>query len=319
MFKRFGIGKSLMLYVTCSSLIVFFVGGAFYMASQKVVKELTETSDEGMKGLQLSTSLVKSMALIHSNILPVPTEKDKDSREIRLELIKGFIAEFDSLIKKCGESCTKANDDFLKYQANWNKILADHIMKDDLGPAMTQIMDKLNPIAESIFDKLDKIASETGKAAAAKFLVAEEQSKKTKQILFGMIFALVATIFAVGYAFQKVLVKLIDQVVRHVHSSVEKTTDRTSEIHQSADNLSNSSTKQAAAIEETVASITELSSMVDRNAGHAKQAADLAQQSSMAAESGGQEINLLINSMKDVSDSSKKIEEIIGVIDDIAF
>ncbi|WP_374032855.1 methyl-accepting chemotaxis protein [Bdellovibrio bacteriovorus] len=83
--------------------------------------------------------------------------------------------------------------------------------------------------------------------------------------------------------------------------------------------LSQSSTEAAASLEETVASLEEMSSMVKMNSDNAKQAASLSQSSKDSAEQGQNEITLLISSMNDISHSSKKIEEIISVIDDIAF
>lgn len=83
--------------------------------------------------------------------------------------------------------------------------------------------------------------------------------------------------------------------------------------------LSQSSTEAAASLEETVASLEEMSSMVKMNSDNAKQAASLSVSSREAAEQGQGEIQDLISSMKDISTSSKKIEEIISVIDDIAF
>lgn len=69
---------------------------------------------------------------------------------------------------------------------------------------------------------------------------------------------------------------------------------------------------------ETVAALEEMSSMVKMNSDNAKQAASLAVSSREAAERGESEIKALIVSMSEISQSSKKIEEIISVIDDIA-
>ncbi|RQX17013.1 chemotaxis protein, partial [Micromonospora ureilytica] len=83
--------------------------------------------------------------------------------------------------------------------------------------------------------------------------------------------------------------------------------------------LSTSSTEAAASLEETVASLEEMTSMVSRNSDSAKQASSLADGSSSVAKEGEREINGLIESMSQISRDSKKIEEIIHVIDDIAF
>jgi hypothetical protein len=91
------------------------------------------------------------------------------------------------------------------------------------------------------------------------------------------------------------------------------------QLTQAGMTLSQSSTEAAASLEETVASLEEMSSMVKMNSDNAKQAAALSASSKEAAEDGQKEIHTLIGSMQDISKSSKQIEEIISVIDDIAF
>ncbi len=77
--------------------------------------------------------------------------------------------------------------------------------------------------------------------------------------------------------------------------------------------------KSAASIEETSASTEEVSSMVKMNNQHASHARDLAHQAQEKARLGQSEVTKLTHSMEEISSSSKKIEEIITVIDDIAF
>ncbi|MEN0058865.1 MAG: methyl-accepting chemotaxis protein [Bdellovibrio sp.] len=91
------------------------------------------------------------------------------------------------------------------------------------------------------------------------------------------------------------------------------------QLNGAGNNLSQSSTAAAASLEETVAALEEMTSMVKMNSDNAKQAAALSASSRDAAETGEQEIQTLIESMTEISKSSKKIEEIISVIDDIAF
>jgi len=91
------------------------------------------------------------------------------------------------------------------------------------------------------------------------------------------------------------------------------------QLTASGQTLSQSSTSAAASLEETVASLEEMSSMVKMNSDNAKQASALSQSSRDSAEQGEKEIQSLIQSMKDISASSRKIEDIITVIDDLAF
>lgn len=99
-------------------------------------------------------------------------------------------------------------------------------------------------------------------------------------------------------------------------TSVEQASEQLTTASQQ---LANSSTEAAASLEETVASLEELTSMVKLNAGNASQASTLSQGSQDNAVKGNNDIKGLIAAMGDINNSSKKIEEIINVIDDIAF
>src|SRR5262249_25760994 len=76
---------------------------------------------------------------------------------------------------------------------------------------------------------------------------------------------------------------------------------------------------QASSIEETAASIEELTSTVNQNAENARQADELAISASQIANRGGEVVTHVVRTMDEIQASSKKISEIIGVIDGIAF
>lgn len=91
------------------------------------------------------------------------------------------------------------------------------------------------------------------------------------------------------------------------------------ELSGASQNLSTSQTETAASLEETVASVEELTSIVTRNAEQANTASELSSESAEVARLGKQEVQKLITSVQGIAESSKKIDEIINIIDDIAF
>jgi methyl-accepting chemotaxis protein len=99
-------------------------------------------------------------------------------------------------------------------------------------------------------------------------------------------------------------------------SGVANHANRLGEVSQ---RLSSGATEAASSLQETAASIEELSSMVKLNADHAREASALSVSSRQAAEEGERRMEALLQSMKGISASSRKIEDIIDVIDDIAF
>ena len=83
--------------------------------------------------------------------------------------------------------------------------------------------------------------------------------------------------------------------------------------------LSARTENQAASLEETASSMEELTSTVQQNADNARQANTLALKASGVASKGGQVVGDVVHTMSSIKDSSKKIVDIIGVIDGIAF
>lgn len=120
-----------------------------------------------------------------------------------------------------------------------------------------------------------------------------------------------------------IVARLISSGITHLAGRLQHSTDLvTSSIQQlsvAGQNLSEASSRSAASLEETVASLEEMTSMVKMNSENARQAALLSSSSSEQAKKGEDEMHSLIESMKGISQSSKQIEEIINVIDDIAF
>ncbi|WP_337245840.1 methyl-accepting chemotaxis protein [Luteimonas sp. gir] len=91
------------------------------------------------------------------------------------------------------------------------------------------------------------------------------------------------------------------------------------EIASGNDDLSRRTEQQAANLEETAASMEELTSTVRQNADHARQANQLAQGAATVASQGGEVVGQVVSTMAEIEASSRKIADIISVIDGIAF
>ncbi len=119
------------------------------------------------------------------------------------------------------------------------------------------------------------------------------------------------------------IARYISKAVTGITDRLAKTGDHVTEaieqLSLAGQGLSQSASESAASLEETVAALEEMSSMVRMNSDNAKQAAQLSSQSSESAHRGEVEMKSLMQSMDEISKSSKEIEEIINVIDDIAF
>lgn len=108
-------------------------------------------------------------------------------------------------------------------------------------------------------------------------------------------------------------------VVARVREGAETVATASAQISQGNQDLSGRTESQASALEETAASMEELGSTVRQNADHAQNASTLAREASDVASQGGEAVGRVIQTMQGINTSSRKIADIIGVIDSIAF
>ncbi|MBI2769481.1 MAG: methyl-accepting chemotaxis protein [Burkholderiales bacterium] len=108
-------------------------------------------------------------------------------------------------------------------------------------------------------------------------------------------------------------------MVGEVSRSARTVADTAAQIAQGNLDLSQRTEEQASTLEETASSMEELTSTVGHNAESARQASQLAASASETARQGGDAVEEVVKTMDDILDASRKISDIIGVIDSIAF
>lgn len=176
-----------------------------------------------------------------------------------------------------------------------------------------------------------KLARDGVEESVGKLLVFHEQEAKTRadqaverfHLSFKLLITLASVIVVLAFALGLIISNYMNKVLQGLSVKIRKSSEETSlashELTSASSQLSQGATESAASLEETASSLEELSSMVKLNSDHAKEANTLSKKSLDGAEHGEEEIKQLLEAMSDMSKSSKKIEEIINVIDDIAF
>jgi methyl-accepting chemotaxis protein len=109
------------------------------------------------------------------------------------------------------------------------------------------------------------------------------------------------------------------KIVGEVRSGTDTIATASSQIAAGNQDLSSRTEEQASSLEETAASMEELTGTVQQNADNARQANQLAASASEVAIKGGSVVSQVVDTMASINDSSKKIVDIISVIDGIAF
>ena len=111
----------------------------------------------------------------------------------------------------------------------------------------------------------------------------------------------------------------LHETISQINDAVGTISGASTEIAQGNSDLSNRTEEQASNLEETAASMEEITGTVRLNAENANQANSLASQASSIAVEGGHLIQKVVSTMSSINESARKIADIIGVIDGIAF
>ena len=156
-----------------------------------------------------------------------------------------------------------------------------------------------------------QLGAEPGEAASLAQSVAEGDLGTRVDLRHGDTVSLMAQL--------KAMQTSLSSVVSNVRQNSESVATASAQIAQGNQDLSQRTEEQASALEETAASMEELSSTVKQNADNARQANQLALSASTVAIKGGEVVSEVVATMKGINDSSKKIADIISVIDGIAF
>ena len=204
------------------------------------------------------------------------------------------------LLEQCISALAKHNDS--------GNAIAQQIMNEKLSSVLVQLAE--------VFRELNE---QTARASRAQ--LTEGQSFGRSVSLWTLTVSICGAIFCLGIGalLSSRLASRLTLTTLKMTEAGEHVSRASTELSTASLQLSEGATQAASSIEETGASLDELSSMVKLNADHSREAASLSQTSRASAENGIQEIQGLIAAMKDISQSSKKIVEIIDVIDDIAF
>lgn len=265
------------------------------------------------------------------NIFVAMTVTDPTLKKERLEIAKSSIEEWKtnfaiytkfpvrSESEKLGRQFISENKD--NYLSMLEKVvdLVERGTEADIAEARTMLLGDIWKIGTEIGKnnlEISKSYEERAKAESA------ESERVQSRVYWGMgIINSVASliILTIIILISSKIASGISAVANRLASASDNVTTSVVQLNEAGNSLSQSSTETAASLEETVASLEELTSMVQVNSDNARQAAAVSATSRSAAEAGENEIRGLINSMDEIRQSSKKIEEIIHVIDDIAF
>ena len=165
--------------------------------------------------------------------------------------------------------------------------------------------------------------AEQKKALAEQERVVATLAEKLGALAKGDLTAQISEVFPPGYEQLRIdfnhAVDRLEDAMGSISASTDAISTGTSEIAKASDDLSRRTEQQAASLEQTAAALDEITATVKRSAEGAKEAARSTTEARAAAAQSGAVVVEAVDAMGEIEQSSDKISQIIGVIDEIAF
>jgi methyl-accepting chemotaxis protein len=192
--------------------------------------------------------------------------------------------------------------------------------------ALKELVAQANSAAQSLSESSENLAAGMG-ALANGDLTVQLPPRKPRVILASKgEFATLATSFTRIYDGSEVIEEAfvsargsLSALIGQTRIASETITTTAAEIASGNEDLSHRTSEQASSLEETAASMEEMTSIVRQSADNAREANKLSSQARRVADDGGQIVGSAVESMMQINAASRKINDIIGVIDEIAF
>lgn len=174
--------------------------------------------------------------------------------------------------------------------------------------SITSSLNALGAVVSFEVDSVNKKVEELRSSASHLFFL-------TLAFLLGI----VILISILGVIIIRNLTTSLHSAVEDLSHAAETIASGGQQLNAASQQVANGSVHSASALEEVVASIEEINSIVTQNEQKAQHAANISEEGFKAAENGKAQVATLVLAMEDISKSSDRIEEIINVIEDIAF
>ena len=326
-----GLRGKLLFLVALPTAIIVGISAASYFQTGQLTKSIDSSNNIRLPLAQYSGDMDSSVngtirwLWVTNNAEGNVTERNNalNKAKVELEKFKSAYEKFTALPRpdKLKEMFKPVEDNykpFLDAVGDTMAFLAKGTPKDDEAAKTlitTKIRASVAPIGKALTE-MDDFRLEISKKESQEEIHAA-QNTQTALLAIGSVSTI--ALILIGLFIASRLAGTLNQVTNSIADSGSQVSSASQQLSSASQQLSSGATEAASSLEETVSSLEELSSMVKLNADNAKEASSLSQASRKSAEDGENEIRNLIGAMTDISKSSKKIEEIINVIDDIAF
>lgn len=307
-------------------ILIIFALGAFTFSSSSGLYDLLEKSTS--KSIPAIRNMVQA-DMLHDGLRAVVMESFYAGLKDDKKALENLSVEIDEKSKEffvhitalddlhLSDSTTKAISDtrpalnqYTEISKEIIKLISDGQLTDaeSKKQKFDESFEYLEVKLEGLGDLIEKEAAQASTEGSSTLILIGSIT------LAGVVLGLILSLFVI-----RNLKRNVSFFLDKVTQSTETISHSSEKLSESNDEFSANAAESSASLQETVASLEEISSMVKLNSENAKKASDVSSTSRDSAQKGELSITDLSLAMQDINKSSKKMEEIINVIDEIAF
>lgn len=313
------ISYQISIILLVASISVAAVSFITSLLTSTQMTKIVSTTETGSNEYAQATALIDSLTSIHLSVVALIGQKDIDLLEKQVEEFKNQRESFKTKISSCVNCPKELQDKYNNYNLLLEKVLNDFILVGKASQATDFFISNLSNSFIEISTILKKLQNDIQNNLLQTLNNSKDhQADVTKLIIVvAMIFVIVSLV--IGLFISKNIKSRLLSTIKTITSAGDTLVKSSDVLGTSSTELSNSAISSASSLEETVASLEEISSIVERNSQGAQKSAEISQDSLNLVTTGKKSIDELMLSIQNMEQSSKKIIDIVAVIDDISF
>lgn len=315
--SRLSIPKQMLLIVCSFALVNVLVATLLTLLVRDTQQAGRNSTEAATQALGRSLRLMMRLNQQESFVQALMRQKDPDEMEKLVKSIEQARVDLQNMADGVeGGVGLRAK---LKSFAEAQKAALEIFLQGNAAQAHEKLLLDVDPLEAAFVAEIRTLDEATSKVARAEIARRDlTTGRHIRAILLLTGCALLAAVL-LGWRMRANLVRHTTQLTRKLAEGAESTSQASDQVAGASRSLAEGASSQAAALQETGASLEEMASMTRRNADNAQSAKDLANQTRQAAESGVRDMEAMSRAMVEIKASSDEIAKILHAIDEIAF
>jgi methyl-accepting chemotaxis protein len=312
------IPRQLLWLVAGAAGTIVCLAALCYFTSQRTFEDSRNLTTTTVAGLNDSYDLLARVSADMNALQQLLRLDDPDAIDKAVQALDVSQKQSLKLIAACGDAGAGVKTKFDALVSSEHSVV-DQFLKGHNALACDELVHKVSPQCSAVLDEVGQYHQRVENTARARLADGQEQVQRRLRWQSAVLVVALVALLAGGLRLKQRIVAALLAIAGELRRVTDTSLNSAEQVTAASQNLAEGSSEQAAAIEQTSASLEEMASVTKRNADNAQKANHLAKHAREAADHGAAQIQTMNAAMAAIKSSSDDIAKIIRTIDEIAF